>query len=575
MNIGTSIVCLALGCQLATAPAAAEITLQEIATHHAGIFAQAAAEIPAFCPQSRRIFVVNAESGRVDVLDVNDSGQLRPAGFIDAARDVPGAMKDANSVSVSRGTLAVAVAAVPATAAGAVALYDTGTLRLRAVVPAGSLPDMVTFSPDGRWVLVANEGEPNDDCTVDPEGTVTIVDLENGIESPRVRTVTFRDWNPGGPRADELPALRDRGLRHFGRVRLHGESAGSRPATFAEDVEPEWIEVDPESRVAYVCLQEANAVAEIDIATATVTRVIPLGFKDHGLDRNAFDASDRDGGIEIRSRPGVYGVFQPDTIRLVVRDGRRLLVTANEGDSRVRPASSETIPGVKEGAIFSDEAGLDEWPLEGSRFADVASAKDLGRLKLVRDLVDRHLDRDGRPTRLFSFGGRSFSLFDLESGELVFDSGSDFERLTAERHPEHFNASNDDVEGDKRSRSKGPEPEGLAIGEVNGRTYAFVGLERTGGIMAYDITEPAAARFVAYATNRRFDVPMTLPDGTPNPAAGDSGVEGLAFVAAGQSPTGRPLVIAANETSGSTTIWEIRHATGADADAAVESRDRR
>ena len=575
MRVGRAVVCIALVCQFAAARASADIALQEVATHHAGIFAKSAAEIPAFCPDSRRIFVVNAESGRVDVLDIDEAGRLRPAGFIDAARDVPGAMKDANSVSVSRGTLAVAVAAVPATAAGAVALYDTGTLRLRAVVPAGSLPDMVTFSPDGRWVLVANEGEPNDDCTVDPEGTITVIDLARGFENPQVRTVDFQAWNPGGARASELPVLRDRGLRHFGRVRLPGNSGGSRPTTFAEDVEPEWIEVDPASRLAYVCLQEANAVAEIDIAAATVTRVIPLGFKDHGLARNAFDASDRDGGIEIRPRPGVYGVFQPDTIRLVVRDGRRLLVTANEGDSRVRPASSETIPGVKEGAIFSDEAGLDEWPLEGSRFADVASAKDLGRLKLVRDLVDRHLDRDGRPTRLFSFGGRSFSLFDLESGELVFDSGSDFERLTAERHPEHFNASNDDVEPDKRSRSKGPEPEGLAVGEVNGRTYAFVGLERTGGIMAYDITEPAAARFVAYATNRRFDVPLTLPDGTPNPAAGDSGVEGLAFVAAGQSPTGRPLVIAANETSGSTTVWEIRHAAEAPVDGPAASQGRR
>jgi 2',3'-cyclic-nucleotide 2'-phosphodiesterase/3'-nucleotidase/5'-nucleotidase len=549
----------------------ADITLAQVGTHHAGIFAKSAAEIPALCPEARRLFVVNAESGRVDVLDVDDAGGLRSGAVIDAARDVAGAMQDVNSVSVSRGLLAAAIAAKPATDPGAVAFYDTRSLQLRGVVPAGPLPDMVTFSPDGRWVLVANEGEPNDDCTVDPEGTITIIDLETGIESPRVHTVTFRDWNTGGPRAEELPALMDRGLRHFGRVMLPGEAGGSRPSTFAEDVEPEWIEIDPESRFAYVCLQEANAIAEIDIAAATVTRIVPLGFKDHGLPGNGFDASDRDGGINIRPWPGVYGVFQPDTIRLVVRDGRRLIVTANEGDSRVRPYADGMISGVKEGAIFTDETDLDAWPLEGGRFADVAAPQDLGRLKLVRDLVERHLDADGRPTRLFSFGGRSFSIFDFDTGELVFDSGSDFERITAERYPEHFNASNDAVQFDKRSRSKGPEPEGLAVGEVEGRTYAFVGLERMGGIMVYDITVPAASRFVGYFNNRRFDVPPTLADGTPNPAAGDSGIEGLIFVAAGQSPTGRPLVVAANETSGTTTVWEIRPVTSAATDGPVSA----
>jgi len=563
MNLGTWVVCLLVVCPVTVATAAAEIMLEQVGTHHAGVFARSAAEIPAFCADARRLFVVNAESGRVDVLDVDDTGRLQSGGVLDAARDAPGAMRDVNSVSVSRGLLAAAIAAEPVTDPGAVAFYDTRTLQLRGVVSAGALPDMVTFSPDGRWVLVANEGEPNDDCTVDPEGTITVIDLEAGVEHPVVRTVTFRDWNAGGPRAEEVPTLMDRGLRHFGRVMLPGEAGGSRPATFAEDVEPEWIEIDPESRFASVCLQEANAIAEIDIAAATVTRIVPLGFKDHGLPGNGFDASDRDGGIRIRPWPGVYGVFQPDTIRLVVRDGRRLIVTANEGDSRVRPSADGMIPGVKEGGIFTDEASLNAWPLEGSSFADVATPQDLGRLRLVRDLVERHLDEEGRPTRLFAFGGRSFSIFDFDTGELVYDSGSDFERVTAERYPEHFNASSDALEFDKRSRSKGPEPEGLAVGEVEGRTYAFVGLERIGGIMVYDITAPAASRFVGYFSNRRFDLPMTLGDGTSNPAAGDSGPEGLIFVAAGQSPTGRPLVIAANETSGTTTLWEIRPATAA------------
>lgn len=533
------------------------ITLRHIDTHHAGLFAQSAAEIPAYCPQTRRVFVVNAQSGRVDVFRVSEAGQLEHAGAIDAARDLPGTMRAVNSVCVSSGRLAVAVEAEPTTDPGAVAFYDTATLTFSGSVGAGALPDMVTFSPDGRWALVANEGEPNDDATIDPEGTITIIDLAGGVTHAAAREVTFADWNEGGTRADELPALMRGGLRHFGRIGVPGAPRQQRPTRFSADVEPEWIEIDPESRTAYVCLQEANAVAVVDIATATVERLMPLGFKDHGRVGNELDTSDKDRGFQLRCWPALYGVYQPDTIRLFEADGRRYLVTANEGDARARPYADNVLPGVKEGSFFSDEAALRDWPTAGGPFADATADAALGRLKLVRDLVDRHLDADGRPTKLFAFGGRSFSIFDAETGALVFDSGSDFERITAERHPDNFNASNDSVAADKRSRSKGPEPEGLVLGTVEGRTYAFIGLERSGGIMIYDITAPAAAFFVGYHTNRRFDVPITLSDGTPNPEAGDCGIEGLVFVPAEQSPTGAALLITGNETSGTTTVWQV------------------
>ena len=534
-----------------------DITLRPLGRHAAGLFAQSAAEIPAYCPDARRVFVVNAQTGRVDVLALDNSGGLTSAGFIDAAKEAAGSMRTVNSVSVSKGTLAVAVEAEPNTDPGVVAFYDTATLKLKGTAPAGALPDMVAFSPDGKQALVANEGEPSEDYTVDPEGTVTIIDLHNGFERPPTKTVTFRDWNADGPRAGELSDLMARGLRHFGRVTLSRSPLNTRPATFAEDVEPEWIEIDSEGRLAYVCLQEANAIAEIDIAAAAVRRIIPLGFKDHGEPGNELDVSDKDGGVNIRAWPGLYGAYQPDTIRLFVKDGRRYIVTANEGDSRVRPLSDNAIEGAVEGGIFNDEAALKEWNVSGTPFEDLGSNKNLGRLKLIRDLVDRHRDKEGRPTKLFSFGGRSFSIFDVESGDLVFDSGSDFERITAARNPEHFNVSNDSLEFEKRSRSKGPEPEGLVLGEIDGKTFAFIGLERTGGIMVYDITEPSQSRHVGYFTNRQFDQPMKAADGSPNPEAGDTGPEGLIFVSRERSPTGKPLVIVGNETSGTTTVWEV------------------
>ena len=537
------------------------VRLEPVSQYFTGVFKKSAAEIPAFCEKSRRVFVVNAESGQVDVLAIDKTGGLSRAGVIKAAADLPGNMAAVNSVSVLAGTLAVAVEAAVPTDAGVVAFYDTAALALKGSAAAGALPDMVTFSPDGRWLLVANEGEPNEDATIDPEGTVTIVDLANGFDDPPVQTVTFRDWNADGRRAAELPDLKKRGLRHFGRVSLDETGSQNRPATFAEDVEPEWIAVTPDSRLAYVCLQEANAVAEIDIAAAQVNRIIPLGFKDHGQEGMGLDVSDKDGKVAIQPWPQLFGVYQPDAIRLYQQGRRLLLVTANEGDSRLRPTSDDAVPGIAEGKILSDEASLDDWPLAGTPFAAHAADSDLGRLKLVRDLVNRHLDVDGKPTKLFCFGGRSFSIFDVETGDCVFDSGDAFEKLTAERFPKHFNVSNDSLKKEKRSRSKGPEPEALVLGELAGRTYAFIGLERIGGIMVYDITVPESSQFVGYFNNRRFDVPATLPDGSSNPEAGDSGPEGLAFVPAGQSPTGTDLLIVANETSGTTTVWSI---TGGD-----------
>ena len=535
----------------------AEITLRPLGTFHTGLYDKSAAEIPTYCQETKRVFVVNAESGRVDVLKLGDDGSVTKVGSIDAAGDLGNGMAAVNSVSVFDETLAVAVEADVITENGRVAFYDTDALQLKGSVEAGALPDMVTFTPDGQWVLVANEGEPNEDYTIDPEGTVMIVDVRYGFDQPNTRTVTFRDWNSDGKHAKQIPELKKRGLRIFGQVSQSGDLKKKTPATFAQDAEPEWIAVDHESHFAYVCLQEVNAVAEIDIAKATVSRILPLGYKNFGESGNGIDASDKDDRIDIRSRAGLSGILQPDTVRIYQQNGKRLLVTANEGDSRVRPTSDDAVSGVEEGAVFEDEAGLEEWPTAGTQFETQTADTELGRLKLVRDLVDDHLDEKGRPTRLFAFGSRSFSILDLTTGNIVFDSGDDFEQITAERYPEFFNVSNDSLKKEKRSRSKGPEPEGLVLGTVGQKTYAFIGLERIGGIMVYDITQPESSKHVGYFNNRRFDVPATLENGTANPEAGDSGIEGLIFVPAEKSPTSTNLIVVGNETSGTTTVWEV------------------
>jgi hypothetical protein len=163
------------------------------------------------------------------------------------------------------------------------------------------------------------------------------------------------------------------------------------------------------------------------------------------------------------------------------------------------------------------------------------------------------VEGDGDYEALFTLGGRSFSIWSTD-GTQVYDSGSEFEHIVAASNPLFFNASNDDRNFDSRSDNKGPEPEGLAVGMVGERRYAFIGLERMGGVIAYDITDPYAPLFVDYANNRNFSVdPATVP------AAGDLGPEGLLFIDAKDSPTNAPLLVVANEVSGTVTLYRLDH----------------
>ncbi|MFM7576255.1 MAG: choice-of-anchor I domain-containing protein, partial [Microcystaceae cyanobacterium] len=134
---------------------------------------------------------------------------------------------------------------------------------------------------------------------------------------------------------------------------------------------------------------------------------------------------------------------------------------------------------------------------------------------------------------------------------LVYDSGDDFEQITGTFFPDYFNASNSNNNFDNRSDDKGPEPEGLVLGEIEGRSYAFIGLERIGGVMVYDVSNPQTPQFVQYLNNRNFSV------ATNSPEAGDLGPEGLTFIKAEESPNGKALLVVANEVSGTTTIYEI------------------
>ena len=512
-----------------TGPAGTSETLLDLnllGRYSSGVFGQGAAEIVAYDATSKRLFVVNASAVTVDVLNLSNPANPVLLGTINAKAEGG----SANSVAVRNGVLGVAIEGTVKTDPGKVVFYDANTLAKISSVAVGALPDMLAFTPNGQAVVVANEGEPNVGYTIDPEGSISVIDVRNGFVTPTVATANFQAFN------GSLAALRAAG------VRIYGPNA-----TVAQDLEPEYIAVAPDSRSARVTLQEANAVAVLDLtnlAAPTVTRIVALGTKDHSVINNEFDASDRDPqgapSIRIRNWP-VRGMYQPDAIAAYTFNGKTYYVTANEGDDR-----NDFIPGEETARVST--LNLD--PVAFPNAAELKDAAALGRLTVTKFSGDT--DGDGDFDRLFALGSRSFSIW-AEDGTQLFDSGSQFEQITARRYPANFNASHDSNTLEDRSDNKGPEPEGVVIGQIGSRNFAFIGLERIGGVMVYEVTNPQSPRFVQYVNSRDF----TKNPQTELPVVGDLGPEGLAFVSAADSPSGQPLLIVGNEVSGTTAIYRI------------------
>jgi hypothetical protein len=510
-------------CLTATTSAIAGIQLVPIGSYQTGVFANGAAEIVSHDTVSQQLFVVNADSQSVDAIDISDPTNPTLAYSFSVAPYG----EQANSVAVKNGVVVAAVEANPKQDPGKAVFFDAATGNFINSVMVGALPDMIVYTPDGSYVLVANEGEPNDDYTNDPEGSVSIIDLTtlpaSNITQANVSTADFTAFN-------------DKRLDRS--VNIYGPGA-----TVAQDLEPEYITVysagnGPKKWRAAVTLQENNAIATINVAKAKVIDIVGLGFKDHSEAKNALDASNKDSAIRIKQWP-VYGMYQPDSIASYTVGNRVYLVTANEGDSR-------------DYSGFSEETRVKDVTLDSDSFPNALSLQDeanLGRLKITTTRGD--FDHDGDFDALFSYGARSFSIW-TKSGKLVYDSGSDVGHITASQLPENFNSDDEENSSfDDRSDDKGAEVEGIAVGEVNRRVYSFAGLERTGGIVVYDITNPKNPFFIQYINTRDFDV-------VAGPGSGrDLSPEGLAFISAADSPNGNPLLVVSYEVSGSTTIFQI------------------
>ena len=509
------------------------------------------AEISAVDTASKRLFITNGAKNTIDIVDISN---LKKPKLIKAVSFTSAGATGIQSVAAKNGVVLVAAQMASTTSPGRIFVMDVnGKLRagLASGIEVGVLPDHVSISPNGNYAIVANEGQPANYCltngalpeTTDPLGSISIINLSS--KTPTAKTIDFKSYEE-----------RKNGITYAG-GRIFGPNA-----SLAQDIEPEYAAFSADSTYAYVTLQENNSIATVDVESGTIINIVGLGVKNHNLFNAGLDSSDRDNKIDIVAR-NIQGMYLPDAIGTIDAGGNTYMVTANEGDAR-------------EYACLLGGTDATKVEAEDPRLADVADTTVdstfrgsgiAGRMKVTQfspaNISGETIRSTTKVKDAFSFGTRSFTVWksNLNNGvfpaDRVFDSGDAIERIITQERPlgvfnADWNTSTGFINGfESRSASKGPEPEGLAIGKAYGRTWMVLALERDNGLMLYDMTNPVKPMFRQYINKA---VPGgNIQDGT----AGDVSPEGVLFLEADQSPTGKPMVVVSYELSGSVAFFEL------------------
>jgi hypothetical protein len=493
-----------------------QITLNYIGSFDPSGNNNSSTEIVVHDPATQKLFTI---SSLTDVFDIiNFANPLAPS-VINTVNMAP--YGGITSIAVKNGLVAVASPnGTNAQQNGSVVFFDINGNFLKQVT-VGVLPDMITFTPDGTKVMTANEGEPNDAYTVDPEGSISIIDISGGINNltqSNVTTLGFTGYN-----SQEAAFISSGGRK----VRS--------TSTLAQDLEPEYIAISPDSQKAWVSCQENNGIIEVNLSNNTLGNIWGLGKKDMSLPGNGFDASDNNGEILIANWP-VKAYYNPDAMASFKVGNTNYLVTANEGDEKDLGGFSERTT-----------VGANGYILDSTIFPNASVLKashNLGRFRVTN--VNGNTDGDADFEEIHALGARSFSIFNADTKQIVYDSGDQFERYIAANHPLIFNADNEANGAKTRSRAKGPEPEGVTLGTIGTQTFAFITLERTGGVMVYNVTDPNNVTFVDYKHSR-----------STSAFGGDNGPEGITYIPPANMNNGKGYVIVANEISGTLSMYEV------------------
>ncbi len=508
----------------------AQIKLSRIGGYETGLFDEGAAEIISYNSSNQYLYSVNANDVKVDIISLVDPTSPSKVKSV----DITSFGASANAVAVASDFFVVAVEnSDSAQYNGTLEFFELDGTHIISI-PAGVLPDNVSISPDEMYVIAANEGEPSDSYDHDPEGTVTVVNMSAGVNSITTGDATqvnFSSYNGKG---------------------IEGAIIGHNPgsSTTAQDLEPEYVAFNSTSTHAYVVCQENNAVAIIETRTASLDTIIGLGFKDWSK-TEGFDASNKSKLVNFYNWENVYGVYQPDAMVGANIGGVEYIFTANEGDGRDYDG-------------FEGETRVKDMVLNPSVFTtpDLQNDTLLGRLKAhagpgLNPLTNEY-------DSIYAYGARSFSIWKASDMSQVYDSESMIEKNVYQEDPVNFNSTNDETAFKDRSDDKGPEPEAIAVGKVGSKYYAFVGLERHGGVMTFDVTDVNDVQYVDFTNNRDFSADPTTSE------AGDLAPECIIFIPKDETSHSKDLIAVANEVSGTISIYEIIDVTSVSSDLTGE-----
>lgn len=498
-------------------------------------------EIATFHPGSKRIFATNGIKNSIDIFDISNVAAPKKVGSLSLSPYG----NDVTSVAAGRDVVVAAVlvtetfsaTGAPSTPNGKLVVFDTNGKVLSSPDILGVLPDSVTFAPNGTTALVAIEGQPvcakDDPATTakedtdylkasDPEGGVSIVDLTNPA-APVVKFAGFKQFN-------------------VAQMKAKGIAVSSVVNNVAKDFEPEFITA-VDNKYAYVTIQEANAIGKLDIEAASfesVTRAF-----ESKLSVIARDTSDRDSGAGPRNYANVVGASQPDAIASFKVGSGHYFVTANEGDAREYTCLNDDLRGS---SLKVDSRRFPNW-------STLSASAALGRAKVNPTIGDR--DGDGDIDTIHLRGSNSMTMY--RNGIALWDSGELLDQIQIKAfgvaningsHSYSSDKSTMNYVGQDRSDDKGSEPEGVAVGMVGNTRVAILGLERMTALAVFDITQPRSPVFQEW-------LQMLPAKATPAKDVKHWSPEGIVFVSADKSPSGKALIITSYELSGSISIHQI------------------
>jgi hypothetical protein len=416
-------------------------------------------------------------------------------------------------------------------------VFDTNGKVLSSPDVLGVLPDSVSFAPNGTTALVAIEAQPV--CAKDDPATAAKEDTDYSKASDPVGGVTVVDLsNPSAP------VLRFAGFDQFtvADMRAKGIAVSAVVNNVSKDFEPEFVTA-VDNNFAYVTIQEANAIGKLNIQSASFES-ITRAFESR-VARVARDTSDRDAGAGPRTYTNVVGASQPDAIAGFTVGAGQYFVTANEGDAREYTCLNDDL---RASALKVDTKRFPDWKTLSGNAA-------LGRAKVNPTIGDK--DGDGDIDTIHLRGSNSMTMY--RNGIAIWDSADLLDQIQTQAfgvaningsHSLSSDKSTMNYVGQDRSDDKGGEPEGVAVGMVGDRRIAILGLERMTALAIFDITAPGNPVFQEW-------LQMLPTKATPAKDVKHWSPEGIVFVPANKSPSGKALIITSYELSGSLSIHQI------------------